>query len=435
MRDRLSSCGLLYSAVLLAIILTASIPAAAAPAGAPPQLTVGIVTFLSGAASGPFGLPAKTAAEFWIEKLNREGGVDGVKIVPVFTDEAGPTDQVVTNYRRLVTEQKVDLVIGYISSASCTSVPPVAEQLKVLTVLFDCGTNRVFENAQYTYVFRTADHTGIDGIGAARYVLSVKPNVKTIAGINQDYAWGRDSWDIFQKALRKLKPDVAVVDTLWPKIMQGQFASEISKLQSDKPDVIFTSVWGGDFVSFIEQAKPRGLFSRSLVVINNDGSNIEDLGRDMADGIALGFRGPHWIDIPDPAKNPLQKAFIDGYRAKYHKYPMPHGSYHVVQALQGVKAAYEKAARAAGRWPSTDQVIKAFEYLEFDTPSGRISLAIGHGHQAVEEAVYGTTRFDPTLGFAGLTNIKIFPVKCVNPPDGVKVEDWIEKGFPGAVCP
>src|SRR5262249_32814104 len=119
----------------------------------------------------------------------------------------------------------------------------------------------------------------------------------------------------------------------------------------------------------------------------------------------------------------------------YGKYPMPHGSYHVVQALQGVKAAYEKAIKATGRWPGLDDVIRAFEHLAFDTPSGQISLAIGNGHQAVEEAVYGTTKLDPALGFAALTNLKVFPVACVNPPDGVKVLDWIEKGFPGAACP
>ncbi len=106
----------------------------------------------------------------------------------------------------------------------------------------------------------------------------------------------------------------------------------------------------------------------------------------------------------------------------------------MVQALQGVKAAYEKAIKDAGRWPGVEGVIKAFEYLEFDTPSGRIAMAIGYGHQAVEPAVYGITRFDPQLGFSRLDRIKVFPVKCVNPPDGVKTLDWIEQGFPGARC-
>ena len=182
---------------VIALIAVLSPPAAAqtpAPraAGAPKELRVGIVTLLSGPASSTFGIPAKKAADAWVEKINDEGGIGGVKIVPVLTDEAGPGDKVVAEFRRLAADEKVDLVIGYISSANCVAVPAVAEELKVLTVLFDCGTTRVFEEAKYKYVFRTAAHTGIDGIGAARYLLTVKPDVKTIAGLNQDYAWGRD---------------------------------------------------------------------------------------------------------------------------------------------------------------------------------------------------------------------------------------------------
>ena len=39
------------------------------------------------------------------------------------------------------------------------------------------------------------------------YLLKTKPDFKTIAVINQDYAWGRDSWEIFRNALLSLKPD------------------------------------------------------------------------------------------------------------------------------------------------------------------------------------------------------------------------------------
>src|SRR5256886_13604845 len=45
-----------------------------------------------------------------------------LKIVPVLTDEAGPGDKVVAEFRRLAADEKVDLVIGYISSANCVAV-------------------------------------------------------------------------------------------------------------------------------------------------------------------------------------------------------------------------------------------------------------------------------------------------------------------------
>ncbi|HTO45270.1 MAG TPA: ABC transporter substrate-binding protein [Burkholderiales bacterium] len=406
---------------------------AAPVAGAPSELKIGVVAFLSGPASGPFGIPSRNAAEVWIDKINREGGIGGVKVVPVFTDEAGPADKVVTEFRRLALDEKVSAVMGYISSANCLAVPPVADELKILTILSDCGTDRVFEEGKHAYVFRTNSHTVIDGVGAARYVLTIKPDVKTIAGIDQDYAWGRDSWEVFKRSMQKLKPDVEVVDALWPKIFAGEYSAEISKLLVEKPDVIFTSFWGGDLVTFSGQAKARGLLEQSTVVVNNTGADLKDL----APGMLIGSRGPNGIVSPDMAKNPLRKEFITLYKQKYglaaNDY-IAHGAYHYVQALQGLKAAYEKAIKTAGRWPTTEEVAAAFTHSEFDTPSGRVAMGIGGGHQAIQPAGYGIIKFDSALGVNTFTRIEMFPARCVNPPDGMKSLDWIDKGFPGAQC-
>jgi branched-chain amino acid transport system substrate-binding protein len=418
---------------LIGVFVFAGFARAAPVAGAPSELKIAVVAFLSGPASGPFGVPSRNAAEVWIEKINREGGIGGVKVVPVFTDEAGPADKVVTEFRRLALDEKVSAVMGYISSANCLAVAPVADELKVLTLLADCGTDRVFEEGKHLYTFRTNAHTVIDGVGAARYVLSKNPKVKTIAGINQDYAWGRDSWEVFQRSIRKLKPDVEVVDVLWPKIFAGEYSAEISKLLVDNPDVVFTSFWGGDLVTFSGQAKARGLLEQSMVVVNNTGSDIKDL----APGMLIGSRGPHGIVSAEMEKNPLRKELLTLYRQKYglarNDY-LAHGAYHFVQALQGLRAAYEKAIKAAGRWPTTEQVAGALEHLEFDTPSGHIAMAIGGGHQAVEPAGYAVIKSDPALGLNIFSDVKMFPARCVNPADGMKSLDWIDRGFPGAQC-
>ncbi len=64
-----------------------------------------------------------------------------------FLDEAGGTTKQVTEYRNLV-QRDVDLVIGYISSGDCLAVAPVAEELKKLTMFFDCGTPRDLRRCQ-----------------------------------------------------------------------------------------------------------------------------------------------------------------------------------------------------------------------------------------------------------------------------------------------
>ena len=82
-----------------------------------------MVTFLSGAAAGPFGVPARNGAEVLVEALNggkapapyAKAGIGGRAIELVFLDEAGGTTKQVSEFRDLVQRQKVDAVIGYIS--------------------------------------------------------------------------------------------------------------------------------------------------------------------------------------------------------------------------------------------------------------------------------------------------------------------------------
>ena len=188
------SFGVLALAFATAGAALCAAPSRAGAQAKPAELKMGIVSFLSGPAT-VFGVPSKNAAEWLIEKYNREGGIGVVRIKPVYIDEAGGADKQVSEFRRLALDEKVDLVIGYISSADCLAVAPVAEEMRVLTVLFDCGTNRIFEDRKHTYVFRTKAHQALDSVAAAKYILAMKPGLKTIAGINQDYAWGRDSWD------------------------------------------------------------------------------------------------------------------------------------------------------------------------------------------------------------------------------------------------
>ena len=175
---------------------------------------VGIVTFLSGPGAGPMGVPARNAAELLFDALNSGAvpkpyhtrGFGGNPVEMVLIDEAGATSTVVTQYRNLVEQRNASIVIGYISSGSCLAVAPVAEEMKTLTVFFDCGTPRVFEDSSYRYVFRTASHATMDSVAAAKYVKEHLPGAKRIAGINQNYAWGQDSWNDFEASMRALVP-------------------------------------------------------------------------------------------------------------------------------------------------------------------------------------------------------------------------------------
>jgi branched-chain amino acid transport system substrate-binding protein len=420
-RVRLGVCVLALVATLAAFALAGAAP----PAGAPAELKVGFVDFLSGPAV-LFGASGKNTAEWLVDKWNKEGGIRGVKVKLTIVDEAGGPDKQVTEFRRLALDEKVDAVVGITSSATCLAVAPVAEELKVLTVVHICGTRRLTEERQLKYVFRTSNHQASDSVMLARYVLSVKPDVKTIAGANEDYAWGRDSWDDFKGAMLRLKPDVKVAAELWTKIQAGEYSAEISKLLAAKPDVVHSTFWAAGLITFVKQGGPRGLFKDSLVALSVAEQSLQDLKKEMPDGVIVAPRAtPGYFLYPDPEKNPLQKEFVEGIKARYGRYP-EYAYHRTYQAMAGLKAAYEKAIdQGGGRWPKTEDVIKTFETLTWQTPYGPITMRADH--QAVHGGMVGMTKFNPKFGFPTIDRVRTFTAGEIMPPVGVKSPDWIGK--------
>jgi branched-chain amino acid transport system substrate-binding protein len=406
--------------------------AALAPVASAQNVKIGVVTFLSGPAAAPFGVPAKNAAEFVVEQLNAgsapapygKKGFGGATVEIVLLDEAGSTTTQVTEFRNLVQRHNVDLVIGYVSSGNCLAIAPVADELKKLVNFFDCGTPRIFEDGSYNYVFRTSPTATMDSVGAALYVKDAKPGAKSIAGINQNYAWGQDSWGDFELAMKQLLPNVETKTSQMPKLFAGQYNAEISALLSAKPDVIHSSFWNGDLEALILQAGPRGLMKQSLTILTTGETAMHKLGNQIPDGTVLGARGPFGPYAPN---NQYNKWFLGGFVSKYKEQPN-YASYQMAQAFLGVKLAWEKAQDAnGGKRPTNEQVAAALKGSTFEGPGGTVRMAIGKGHQAIMETAYGQTRMQG--GKLTVVNVKRYPAEQVNPPEGVKSADWIKSGF------
>ena len=120
----------------------------------PAEVKIGITAFLSGPAS-VFGEPAKAAAEMIIADMNANGGIGGVPVTASFIDEGAGGEALLSEYRRLVESEGVDAMFASISSGNCTKVGPLAEDLKILNIMWDCGTQKIFEENDFHYSFRT----------------------------------------------------------------------------------------------------------------------------------------------------------------------------------------------------------------------------------------------------------------------------------------
>ncbi len=422
----------------IAALLAGAALAFGGAAQAQETFKVGIVTFLSGQAAQSFGVPAWDGGKVMIEAFNAgtapapydKKGFGGMEIVPVVIDEAGGATVQVQEYRNLVQRENVDVVVGYVSSGDCLAIAPVAEELKQFTILYDCGTPRIFEDASYEYVFRTAAHATQDNVGLARYLKAKGVEVNTYAGINQDYAWGHDSWADFTAAMKQVYPEATVSAELFPAFGAGQYGTEISALLQARPDLIHSSLWGGDNQALILQGLPRGLFQRSQVVFSAGDHAMPPLGANYPEGVIVGARGAYGYMAPDTELNRWwTKLYMDAYNVIPVQAP-----YRMAQALTGLKLAVEKAMEAnGGKKPTSEELAAAMKNFSWESPAGLIEMTNGGGHQAIQPIAFGRSMKNDA-GEVVLGDIVRFPARCVNPPADMKGIDWINAGFPGAQC-
>jgi len=420
-------------------IIMAMAAALTTGATAAEPVKVGVVVFLTGPAAGPVGVPSRNAAEIVIEAINdgklpapyNTAGLGGAKIEAKVIDEAGNTAAVVTEFRNLIQRDGAKVVVGYFSSANCLATAPIADELRTLTVYYGCGAKRLFEDAQFKYVFRPTPHTTSDNVAAARYITAKLPNLKSYSGVNQNYSWGLDNWEDFVLAMKALAPNSTVDKALLPKLFAGEYGAEISALMIGGSSFVHSSFWDGDLESFVIQSAARGLTQRMPLLLTVGEQMLFRKSSIVPDGVIIGARGAHGLLAHD---NPLNKWFVANYEARFGTQPnFP--AYHMYQTLLGLKAAWDKAASAnKNSAPTGEEVSAAFRHLEFATASGPIKMSIGNGAQGIQSVALGTYRYNKAVGKPEIIDVAEYPAECVNPPDGMTATQWLEKGMPGAKC-
>ncbi len=389
----------------------------------PAELKLGMSTFMTGSAS-VLGAPAKVAADMWIEEFNAAGGIDGVKLKQTWIDEGQGAEKFLAEYRRLAQEPGEKLMLSAISSGYCNALAPVAEDLKVVNILWECSSEKVLEARRYQYVFRTGPNGTMEMVAAVLHLLRTKPDFKTIAVVNQDYAWGRDSWEVFRLTLQALKPDVKIVAELFPKFGAPDFSSEVTRLQALRPDVVLSTAWGGDLDTFLRQASQRGLLKHSQFVLPLADSSLERLGDAVPPGVIVGFVGDGYFADPEFAADPETRTFVQKFKQRTGAYPN-FAVYHMIQALKAATGAYKKAlADNGGAWPTADQLAASLRTLEYRGLSRPIRMR--EDGQALQGQLYGVTRKDSSQPFPVVGELSFYPADIVAPPVGQKSVDWVK---------
>ena len=373
-------------------------------AGAADNIKIGFPIPLSGP-TAVYGEPVLKGAEMAVSEINAKGGVLGRKLELLSRDSKASADEAVRLARELIIKDNVDFLAGTLTSAEAPAVSTVAKENKIVFVA-PTSKSTILTDAQHIhpYIFRVSSNTDVEGLAGATLMAKWK-DVKTVATIAPDYAYGRDSIAAFIAALKKLRPDIQIVDSQWPKLGEPDFTAFITAQMSKKPDAVYCSLFAGDFVSFTKQGTPRGYFK----AINNrliDGGEIgtpdeaQALGADYPFGVIGDSYDPVIWGANEPAEH---KKFIEDLKA-FAKTKYASGwsvvGYQAIYALaEGIKKAGDT---------KSDDVSKAMAGMSFDTPVGKRTFSV-KSHETFAPEYWGVMVKDPNYPFAIIKDPQMLP--------------------------
>src|SRR5579864_2541444 len=309
--------------------------------------------------SGPtavYGEPILKGAQLAVSEINAKGGVLGRKIELLARDSKASADEAVRLARELIIKNSVDFLSGTLTSAEAPAVSTIAKENKIVFVAPTAKTIQLTSPANlHPYIFRLASNTDIDGRTGASILAGWK-DVKKVATIAPDYAYGRDAVAAFVDYIKRARPDIEIVDQQWPKLGQSDFTPFITAQMSKQPQAVFCDVFGGDFVTFAKQAAPLGYFK----AVNNRLADGGEVGStDEAEALGADYPYGIWADAYDPViwpegEPPEHKAFVDHLKAFTHQ---QYGSGWAIMGYSSVVALVDGIGKAAST--DSDKVAKA----------------------------------------------------------------------------
>jgi branched-chain amino acid transport system substrate-binding protein len=353
--------------------------------------------------SGPtavYGVPITKGAEMAVADINAKGGVLGRKLELLPRDSKANADEAVRLAREMIIKDNVDFLSGTLTSAEAPAVSTIAKENKVVFVAPTAKTMLLTAPQNlHPYLFRVASNTLIEGRAAAG-IMAKWQDVKRVATIAPDYAYGRDAVAAFVEYLKKLRPDIEIVDQEWPKLGEPDFTAFITAQMGKKPDAVACNVFGGDFVTFVKQATPLGYFK----AIQNrmvDGAEVGTV--DEAEALGADYPYGIWSDAYDPVVwgegEPAEhKAYVEQLKKAMNS---QNGSGWAIVGYQSIAAIAEGIKKAGST--DSEKVSKALLGLTFDTPVGKRTFN-PETHETQAGEFWSEMVKDPKVPFAVMKN-------------------------------
>ena len=275
------------------------------------DVNVGVTLSATGPAAS-LGIPEKNTVALLPKTIG------GQKINYILLDDASDTTQAVTNTRKLIAENKVDVIIGSsITPNSLAMIDPVAESQ---TPMISLGASAAIiepQDAKKRWVFKTPQNDIMMALAIAEHMAA--NGVKTAAYIGFSDAYGEGWAKEFGKAaeLKKIK---LVANERYSR-NDTAVTGQVLKIMAAKPDAVLVGGSGTPAALPQKTLKERGYAGKYYQTHGVANADFLRVGGKDVEGTFLPA-GPVLVADQLPASNPVRKsamAYIQAYEAAYGK--------------------------------------------------------------------------------------------------------------------
>jgi ABC-type branched-subunit amino acid transport system substrate-binding protein len=234
------------------------------------KLKIGVVYDYTGPLAGGGSDLHALGAKIMIDHFVKKGGVEGYQIEAIYADAQSKPDVAINEAVRLIEQEKVDMLLGFYSSAQCVPAAARIEQLKKFMWITTCISSAVLENRNLKYVFRTQPSGRQFGLMSADFVaqnskakLNKEPKDLRVAIIHEDGAYGVDVAKGNEEGAKKAGFNIVLKEGY--AATAPDLAPLVTKLKRGRPDIIFHTGYNPDITLFLRQARELGLRFSALI--------------------------------------------------------------------------------------------------------------------------------------------------------------------------
>ncbi|UCV07819.1 ABC transporter substrate-binding protein [Dechloromonas denitrificans] len=345
-----------------ALLLASSVHAAE-------QIKVGLLSTLSGPGAG-LGVDIRDGFNLAMKHLN--GKLGGLPAEVLIADDQQNPDVAKQTADKFLKKDKVDFMTGIVFSNLMLAVGPTVFENKTFYISANAGPSQYAGEQCNPFFFNVAWQN--DNLHEAVGKTVHDKGFKNVVIVTPNYPGGKDAVAGFKRYYAPKEAPVGgkgkVVDEIYTKLGQLDYAAELAQIRATKPDALFFFLPGGMGINFVKQFVAAGL-SRDTQLFAPGFSADEDIIKAVGAPMMGMFNSSHWAHDMDNAEN---KRFVADFQKEFGRLPS-------LYASQGYDAALmmDAAVRdVKGKVDDKAVLQKALEAKRFKSVRGDFKFNTNH---------------------------------------------------------